>query len=99
MSCQIPDATPSSLTLLRRACFEGSESPEGLLDSFSLLSSSSDLLSPFPLGLLDSSEVILLRPESTAHGPVVRTAEFFPAFSSLWDFLAGACCDSSVLGN
>ena len=83
VSCWILDATPSSSTLLRRACSEGSESPEGLLDFSSLLSSSSDLLSPPLLGLLDLSEVVLLRPELTAHGPVVRTAEFSPAFSSL----------------
>ena len=43
VSCRIPDATFSSSTLLRRACFEGSESLEGLLHSFSLLFSSLDL--------------------------------------------------------
>ena len=83
MSCWIPDATLSSLTLLRHACSEGSESPEGLLDSSSLLSSFSDLLSLPSLGSLDSSEVVLLRSESTARGPVVCTAEFSPVFSSL----------------
>ena len=99
MSCRILDATPSSSTLLRRACSEGSESPEGLSDSSSSLSSSSDLLSSLPLGLSDSSEVVLLHSESTACGPVVYTAKFFPAFSSLWDSPAGACCNSSVLGD
>ena len=97
VSCLIPDATPSSLTLLRRACFEGSESPEGLLDSSFSLSSSSNLLSlPF-LGLSDLFEVVLSHPESTACGPVVCTAKFSPAFSTLWDSSAGARCDSSVL--
>ena len=99
VSCRIPDATSSSLTLLRRACSEGSESPEGSLDSSSLLFSSSDLLSTPPLGSSDSSEVILSRSESTARGPVVRTAEFSPAFSFLWNFPASACCNSSVLGS
>ena len=97
VSCRIPDATPSSSTLLRRACSKGSESLEGLLDSFSLLSSSSDLLSPPPLGLLDLSVVVLSQPESIARGPVVRTAKFSPAFSSLWDSPVGARCNSSVL--
>ena len=83
VSCRIPDATPSSLTSLRRACIEGSESHKGLLDSSSLLSSPSDLFSPPPLGLSDSLEVVLSRPESTARGPVVCTAEFSSAFSSL----------------
>ena len=99
MSCQISNATPSSLTSLRHACSEGSESPEGLSDSFFLLSSSSDLLSPPLLGLSDLSEIVQLRPESTAHGPDVCTAEFFPAFPSLWDSPASACCDSFILGN
>ena len=70
VSCRILDATLSSSTLLRCTCSEGSEFLEGLLDSSSSLSSSSDLLSPPPLGLPDSSEVVLLRPESTARGPV-----------------------------
>ena len=98
VSCWIPDAIPSSLTLFRRACSEGSESSEGLSDSFSLLFSSSDLLSPPPQGSLDLSEVVLSRTESTAREPVVRTVKFSPAFSSLWDSPAGACCNSSVLG-
>ena len=93
VSCWIPDATPFSSTLLRRACFEGSESPEGLLDSSFLLFSSSDLLSSLPQGSLDSPKVVLSHPESTACGPVVCTAKFFPAFSSLWDSPAGACCN------
>ena len=99
VSCRIPDTTPSSLTLLRRTCSEGFESPEGSLDFSFLLFSSSDLLSPPPLSLSNSSEVVLLRLEPTACGPVVRTAEFSPMFSSLWDSLAGACCNSSVLGD
>ena len=99
VSCRIPDATPSSLTSLRRACSESSESPEGLSDSSFLLSSSSDLLSPPSLGLSDSLEVVLSHPESTAHEPLVCTAEFSPAFSSLWDSPADARCDSSVLGD
>ena len=99
MSCRIPDATPSSLTLLRRACSEGSESLEGLSDFSFLLSSSLDLLSSFPLGLSDLSEVVLLHPESIACGPVVCTAEFSPMFSFLLDSPAGARYDSSVLGD
>ena len=97
VSCRIPDVIPSSSTLLRRACSEGSESPEGLSDSSSLLSSFSDLLSPPPLDLSDWSEVVLSRLESTACGPVVCTAKFFPAFSFLWDSPAGARCNSSAL--
>ena len=73
VSCRILDATPSSSTLLRRAC---SESPEGLLDSSFSLFSFSDLLSPPSLGLLDLSKVVLSRPESTACGPVVCTVKF-----------------------
>ena len=42
VSCRILKATPFFLTLLRRACSEGSESPEGLLDFSSLLFSSLD---------------------------------------------------------
>ena len=99
VSCLIPDVTPSFLTLLRSACSEGSESPEGLSDSSFLLSSSSDLLSPPLLGLLDLSEVVLSHPESTAHGPVVCTAKFSLAFFFLWDSLTGAWYNSSVLGN
>ena len=66
VSCRIPNATPFSLTLLRRACSESFESSKGLLDSSFLLSSSSDLLSPPPQSSSDLSEVILLRPELTA---------------------------------
>ena len=98
VSCRILDATLSSFTPLRRACFEGFESPKGWLDSSSLLSSFSDLLSPPLLGLLDLSEVVLSRPESTACGPVVCIAKFSPAFSFLWDSPARARCNSSVLG-
>ena len=83
VSCRIPDATPSSLTLLRRACFEGSESLEGLLDSSFLLFSSSDSLLPPFLGLSDLLKVVLSRSKSTARGPVVCTAKFSPAFSAL----------------
>ena len=83
VSCRILDTTPSSSTLLRRVCSEDSESPEGLLDSFSLLFPSSDLLSPPPLSLSDSSKVVPSHLESTAHGPVVFTAEFSPVFFSL----------------
>ena len=99
VSCRVLDATPLSLTLVWRACSEGSESPEGLLNYFSLLFSSSDLLPPLPLGLSDSSEVVLLRLESTACGPVVCTAKFSPAFSSLCDSPAGARCNFSFLGD
>ena len=98
VSCRIPDATSFSSTLLRHACSEGSESSERLLDSSFLLSSSLDLLSSPPLDLSDSSEVVLSHLESTARGPVVCTAKFFLAFFSLWDSLASARCDSSVLG-
>ena len=83
VSCWILDATSSSLTLLKRACSEGFESLEGLLDSFFLLSSFSVLLFPPLLGSLDLLKVVLLRPESTACGPVVCTTEFSPAFSSM----------------
>ena len=93
----IPDATSSFLTLLRRACSESFESPEGLSDSSFLLSSSSDLLFPPLLGLLDSSKVVLSLLELTTREPVVCTAKFSTAFSSLWDFLACVCCNFSVL--
>ena len=83
VSCRIPDATLSFSILLRHACSEGSKSPEGSLNSSSLLSSSLDLLSPPHLGLSDSLEVVLSRLESTARGPVVCTAKFSLMFSSL----------------
>ena len=83
VSCRIADATLSFSTLLRRACSEGFESPEGLLDFSSLLSSFSDLLSHLSLDLSDSLEVVLSHPESTACEPVFCTPKFFPAFSSV----------------
>ena len=80
VSCRIPDPTPSSSTLLRHACSEGSESPEELSDSSFLLFSSSDLLSSPLLSLSDLLEVVLLHPKSQLVGQLFVLPSSFLRF-------------------
>ena len=77
VSCQIPEATFSSLSLWRRVYFEGSK---GFSNFSTLLSFSSDLLSPFFLELSDFLKVRLSRFESTACGLVVHITKYFLTF-------------------
>ena len=74
VKCRILDATSAYLSSLKHVCFEGSEE----LSNFFFLKFSSDSISSFPLGSLNSPKVMLLYSGLITCKPVIFIAKYFP---------------------